>query len=445
MPHPLKLVRASLGDTQSSFARRIARRHQELGFGQMGDSRSKVAAWENSGTPPDRNTQRALADLLGVSWRDTEQLGWPHWLHLVIGDYALINQPWTLQGAIDALRSATWLADTRLFSEYPTVAGPTVHALVEQWQKAMTCQLSLSSPDGKPISPGVITWACGCLEEFASVFLEASPATIFPTASGFLHTLTRFLSDHAYDQEAGTELLLLASRNAGLCGAISLSLGEVARAERYFLMAARSATAAGVPLAAATYMGGVAYGHLIVGAPGDVLPLVNAIREMTQGSRPHHAMAAFLEARAHARLNDVGAAARALELADITPPFPAVEKSSRRHRLGSVNAWAAFSEGITWLHLGQSTKAMELFAPLVEEDALVGLFPIAAGDLCFVTDAQLAVGDIEAAVNLASRVLALYCYPPGAVVRRYKERFIAYRAVPIVRDFLLRLAEHPKL
>ncbi|MEU8548931.1 helix-turn-helix transcriptional regulator [Streptomyces roseoverticillatus] len=445
MPHPLKLVRAMLGKTQSTFAEELAHRHQwKMGLGQMGISRSKVAGWESGRWPPDKPTQMTIADWLGIAWADAERLGWPHMLHLFLSDTETLTAPWTPQGAIEALRSAAQQADTQPRSSYLTVTGPAVEDLAGKWQKALSNPLPPSVREGKPIPLSVVDAARSGVGELEGMFWDISPAHLRPLASGFLRTLITFLSEYSYDRQAGGELFLLAARNAILCGALLIGMGESTRAERYFLIAARAAAAAGETMASAMPMAYVAYCHLIADSPGDVIPIIAAIRATAQGLLPPPFVAGLhlLEARARARLGDATAAVKSLEHADNALAADPASTAPLAFPLGkTADIWVSSGTGITWLHLGQPEKAMKFLTRLIDEFTPARIFPFAAYERLYIADAQIAVGDVAAAASHAARVLDLYSSPP-AIARRYEEKFTAYRDVPAVRDLLRFLAEH---
>lgn len=78
--HPLAYVRRARGWSYQQLARQIARRARELGAGNMAAERQKVWRWEHRGVTPDRPTQQALANLLGVADADRRAHPWPAWL-----------------------------------------------------------------------------------------------------------------------------------------------------------------------------------------------------------------------------------------------------------------------------------------------------------------------------------------------------------------------------
>ncbi|MBJ3810652.1 hypothetical protein JGB26_26725 [Streptomyces flavofungini] len=434
----------SIGLSQSEYAKLIAEAHVRLGgVGHMAARREKVARWESGQIVPEIPAQIAMAHFHQVPEEAVMQLGWPLWLHLATGDVILASRPWTFEGAVDALRATEHLAGSWDRS-YLAVTDPAVGPLAEQWRLAMAAHLPSPTPKGALVTPDTVKWATVLNTSLGKMVGTVSPSLLCPAAHGDLVMLSGFLSQECHDRKSRGELLRLAAMTAGLCGGLNISLGETARAERYFLTAARCATAAGDAQLAVAQMAGVAYCHLLVGAHRNVLPLLDAAEANLQ--RPGGTTAAILHlltARAHACGGEANMSARALErahtvLATHSPSEAAADCGLARN---IDENWAVGCEGIVWFHLGRPKLALERFTPLLKRPGLPRFFPLAAQEVFSVVDTQLALGDVEAAAHSARRAAANYGRPPSKVTRQFRDRFAAHRTVPAVRDLVDFLAE----
>ncbi|WP_331748281.1 hypothetical protein [Streptomyces sp. NBC_00648] len=448
--HPLAFLRASTGVSHPSYARLVAETHAKLGYGHMAARREKIWRWESGRTVPELTAQLAIAHLHQVPEADVRRLGWPHWLHLAAGDAVLLTRPWTPRGAIDALRDGSRLAERRDLS-YLAVTGPFVDTLTRQWTSAAAVRADGRKPgephpaEPHPGEPDTVYRARVRVEVLETMASTLPAAVLHPAARNDLSLLTSLVSAAGHDSAATAPLLLLAARTANLCAGQCIALGESATAERYYLLASRAAAAADHPELSAACLAGVAYSHLLEGAPGEVIPLVEAA--LTAPHRPGHRLAVLLHllaARAHALAGEAAPCAHALERAGTAlAAHTAVrlgEPCSLARDLGED--CAAVVAGTTAFHLGRPRQALGHFAPLLDTSRFFGLRPFAVHELLHVVDTQLALGEVEAAAHTAGRAVAHCDGPPAKVVRQYQKRFAAHGTVPAVRDLLASLTPH---
>ncbi|UQA92328.1 helix-turn-helix transcriptional regulator [Streptomyces halobius] len=452
MRHPLKAARESLGLSQTAYARLIAKAHNELGFGpKMVKTHYTVLHWESGRNEPEPNTQLAIAHIHGVNLEDVLRLGWPHWLHLATDDATLLNQSWTPQSAIDALHSTARLADTRPRS-YLAVTGPALDSQIRATLAALADPQPPPSREGRRVTPDTLTRIEARIEalELQEARALTTPMALYFATRAEHRLLTTLLTSSGYDHKAGARLLLLAARTAALCAWLSGCLGEDARAERYALAAIRAASVAGARRHVAAYMPDLAFRHLVAGDPKDVLSLVHATRAIVRHPSPGLAVTLHSrEAQALARLGDITASTRALDRAVSTLVTGPTEVDPTIDPL-SINVdeeWLDVSSGAAWLHLGRPEKALPHLTTLLDDGPPsrppTPPSPCAASRLLYVVDAQLALGELDAATHSAHRAAALVGNLPPDLAHQFRQRFAPHTTEPAVRDLIDTLTEHP--
>jgi tetratricopeptide (TPR) repeat protein len=242
-------------------------------------------------------------------------------------------------------------------------------------------------------------------------------------------------------------LLLLASRIADLCGYINAVLGEDAQAERYRLAAVRASASAGSLLRTSVNLTNLALSHIEAGDPRDAFPLFEAARAITPDPPPRLTVLLHArEARAHAQLADATASARAMERAATT--LATRTDIENTPLCGNIDEdWLSRTEGKTWLDLGRPERALTHFTALIDDDPHLPIPTrpphFTATVLLHSVDAQLALREIEAAVQSARRTAGVFDKMPLGLIRRYRHKFAPHRGVPAVRDLLDLLADTP--
>ncbi|MEU2870561.1 hypothetical protein ABZ769_15355 [Streptomyces olivoreticuli] len=171
--------------------------------------------------------------------------------------------------------------------------------------------------------------------------------------------------------------------------------------------------------------------------------MVAATRVIVRRPSPGLAVALYVrEAQALARLGDATASARALDRAaeslavgtnvsdPVIDPLP-----------NNVDEdWLDVSSGTAWLDLRRPKKALSHFTALLDDGspsrtpALSS--PYAARRLLYVVDAQLALGELDAATPSAHRAVALVGSMTPGLARKFRQRFTPCSAEPAVRDLM---------
>ncbi|WP_190093874.1 hypothetical protein [Streptomyces melanogenes] len=436
------MARETLGLSRVAYARLIVEARNDLGAVLTAlDSRTAPAP-----KGPGHTTQLAIARVHGVPEDEVLRMGWPHWLHLVTDDAALLYRRWTPQSAIDVLRNTARLDDARPRA-YLAVTGRALESLLKKALSALD-HPQPPSRNGSPVTPETLAHAEARLEalELQEAGARVTPAVLYAAARAEHQLLTHLLSRCGYDFATGARLLLLAARAATLCGWLSGCLGEEARAERYCLAAIRAAAAAGAPRHVACYLVELASRHLLVGDPKDALALVNAARVTVRRPAPQLAAALYTrEAQAFALLGDGKAVTRALIRATTALTAQERDRTPDPLALNVDETWLASASGTAWLYLGRPKKALPCFVGLLYDSPATRPHtppsPYSARQFLPVVDTQLALGELDAAAATAHRAIALVGILPPGLARQYRERFAAHVADPAAHDLVEALAE----
>jgi len=445
--HPLALLRALTGDTQLSYAELVADTHEALGFGKLYKRREKVSRWETQEIPPDYTTQLSIAHIHQVPEEEVQRLRWPYWLHLGTAATPRAARPRTREETIDAIR------DKERPTVHPARSQFTGPALASFIRKTLATVASPPPPahGSHQITPDTITLIEDRSNTLYKLVSTVNPVTLYRVARAEFGLTTALLTDSGYDHTTGTKLRLATSRTAHLCGLIAKGLGENIRAEQYYSAAVRAAARAGSRLIASVCLADLAWSHIDVGAPGEVLSLIEAARTITPDPPPRLAVVLHSrEARAHARLGEIIASAKALDhttsaLANSTPD------AATSLYTNIDDEWVSIAAARAWLDAGQTKRALEQFTTTTLLDdkpcSGVSIQPplLVARDLLTVIDAQLALRDVEAAVHSARRAVSLFDRTPTGLINQCRRKFISHADAPAVQDLMEFLTETPAI
>ncbi|MEI5098143.1 hypothetical protein RB200_05205 [Streptomyces sp. PmtG] len=418
-----------------------------MGLGQMAARREKVSRWESGRIAPELTAQLAIARVHHVPEQDVLRLGWPRWALLATGDAALLTPSWTPEDAIAATAITAQTTKPPAFGL--AVTGSALASQIKAALGALTSGLPPPAQEGRTLVPEAPAWAqarIATLESLESGTLIPQTA-LFAAARAEYQGVSGLLRHYGYDRLTGARLLLLAARAAALCTWLSGALGEELRAERYALAATRAATAAGAPRHTAAYLSLLAIRHLRRGAPEDALALIRAARSCTP--RPTARLAVILEtreARALARLGEHTASLRAVDRAAqaLAAVPPSWNPDSDPTASNIDNEYLTLAQGHVWLRLGHPGKALTYYQSLLDifPDPAQPLSPHIAARLRPVVEAQLAVGESNAATDTVEHALALTGTLPPGIAGWFQQQLTPHARHPATRDLLNHLAEH---
>ncbi|MFD9796983.1 hypothetical protein ACFWXK_39255 [Streptomyces sp. NPDC059070] len=265
------------------------------------------------------------------------------------------------------------------------------------------------------------------------------------TAEDDFTLVTTLMATAVYDESTATGLHRLAARAAGTLGWLAYDDAHPA-AQAFFETSIDLADAGGAGDIRAYFTALLAHQQCSVGEARTALALV-------ESARPHagrdavsaRTTAALLaaSARAHAALGNATERARTAEAAQVALA------SDTAMQTDTLNSWVTIetleaNAGVDLLRLGRPRQALQHFEVLH-----TGAFPCeerprdAALRLAEAGQAQLAVGEVEAAVSYAVRAQRYLSRVASARtakrVAELRQRLSSYGAVAAVRQFL----DHP--
>lgn len=407
----------------------------------MAARREKISRWESGHVVPDLTTQFAMAHLHTVPRNEVILRGWPQWLRIAIGENELCFLPWTSEGATAALRAVA--EKPRVVpAAFPATAGDSGAALVDDWLAAVD---NVPAPGriGRDINADVAAIVETRVDALELMERRIQPRVLLPVARSELDLLSSLLLRAGNDQEATARLQVLASRVSYLGSVLAFACGEFALRENLLLVCMRAATAGGAPGMAAIALASLASLHLDLGATGDAQNLVTASRKIADRTDPIPRLDALLHCRQawiHAQLGETKDSQRSFSSALTTYNAEPTMKSP----------WTIFriseellqlTAGVSEMALGQPVKALNHFSLLTHDDPSGTYSPsIVAIYLPDVIDAQLAVGEVEAAVDTVRKAQGSLQGTDSKLPQHLKQRFSSYRTVPAVRDLMDRVA-----
>ncbi|MFJ4185486.1 hypothetical protein [Kitasatospora sp. NPDC089509] len=447
MSNPLMMLRAGMGLSQPEYARLVAERHVELGFGQMAARREKVSRWESGRIAPEHTAQLAMAHIHGVADGDVVRLGWPHWLYMAVGDGLLSGERHDFESAVAALRGSVQLAGA------PGPPGLVVRgAALARQLRAVGARVAAPEHgrgrEGPPAARDLVEWLDGRISALERQHNRSSlaPTALYTAALAEHRIAVRLLTTAGYDARTGGRLIALAARTGLRCGWFSHMLGEYARAERQALAAMRAAAAAGEPALVSEAMMLLAIRHLEAGAPADARLLVRAARTIDPRLPPDsqvvlHAEDAMARARGGEESGAVRELDKALEKTTGLGGDPEVEAGldvmAQRFALSLVQARVAL--GFGYLH--EAGRYIDAAVPYLITPQAGPRCPHTGVFLLQALDARIALGELDRAVTVVHQALAAVGALPPALTVRYRKRLVPFQGEPLVRHALDELTE----
>lgn len=308
--HPLAAVRRAHGWT----LRDLARRHAGIIGGT--DDRQKIWRWEHWGVVPDRPSQLALAQLVGVPESVALARPWPAWLPGTGG--ADVDSPWNLRGVLAALDATGEAAMDR--RGFLTLSSAALAGMAERLGTAAPAQVPGVLPEGAE---------AGSADDVVTTFESRLPVlrnqenlygggVVLAGISAELATARQML-DWPLGRTARQRLLKVTAELSRLGGWAAFDAGRRAAAETYFVAALRAARETRDTSAAANTIKSFSLLLIESERPEDAQRLLAAGRRAAvHGSLRVQAMVATRQARVEAVLgNGADSQARLGEAADL--------------------------------------------------------------------------------------------------------------------------------
>ncbi|MEV4806725.1 tetratricopeptide repeat protein [Nonomuraea sp. NPDC049421] len=437
--HPLSVLLKCRGWTSAAFLHMLAERHRKLGYGGIASRKEKVSRWIAGVSVPAITTQYAMADLLQIHRREVTAHGWPSWLCLAIhDDRVVLESPWTAAGSLKVLGEVGGPVDRRAFLIAST---HTLAAMAAQWA---TAEPATASTSGRRIGAEVADQLDTRLAALRHLDDEIGAGHVYDAATTEIRLIRRLLSEAAYSEQVGRRLFGAAAEACRLAGWCAYDNGYHAEAERQFFAAMRSAASAGDETIGALTLAFWANQRYATGTPRvalDMLERALASRRITSGRVT--ALLYARQARAYSLMGEAVPAYRAAEAA-----FTAYGKAGPAGEDLPALYWMNMGElhqfaGSAALSLGEPRRALEHFDAAVRGEDAYDSGQEARGAAIYLArraEAHLAIGDLDAAVEVAEQVLQLMggveSARGGSALQDLRAELLHHKDVPVVSGFL---------
>ncbi|MGP4104789.1 hypothetical protein [Nonomuraea sp. KM90] len=378
-----------------------------------------------------------MADLLDISQREVCARGWPAWLLLAFcGDCAVLESPWTPAGSVKVLGEVGGPVDRRAFLIAST---SSLAAMVAQWATAETA--SAAPLAGRRIGAEVVTQLDARLEALRHLDDEIGSTHVYDAATAEIRLIRSLLTDTAHSGQVGRRLYGAAAEACRLAGWCAYDSGNHADAERHFIAALRSAASAGDDTIGALTLAFWANVRYTGRDPRGALGLLNGALTSRRVSCPRVlALLHVRRARAYSLLGETVPAYRAAKAAFAAYGRPGEDVSALYWmNMGELHQFA----GSAALSLGEPRRAIEHFDAAVRGEDAYNAEQEARGAAIYLarrSEAHLALGDLDAAVEVAEQVLQLMGGVESArgtsALEDLRGGLLDHKDVPVVRNFL---------
>ncbi|MFF0629897.1 transcriptional regulator [Streptomyces sp. NPDC004296] len=445
--HPLNQVLTLRGWTAEYCLRRVAEKHQALGYGGMATRKEKLSRWTSPRKPqtPNMPTQLAMAAVLDIDAREVHARGWPNWLLLGLRDDTTIwESPWTPAGTIQALENAGGLVelDRRGFL---TVTTATVASVLAQWATAAPAPASTSG--GRRIDSAVADRFDSRLGDLRHLDDDLGSDHVYDAARAEARLITRLLRENSYSENTGQRLHACAAEASRLCGWCAFDRGQIAAAEKHFATSLRASACAGDRTAGATAL---AFWSNVLYSNRKPDPL--GALDLIDGALTHRAgitsprvltMLHIRRARAYSIAKEPAAAYRAIDdaLADYDRGTPPDEDLPSMYWITTGEVFQAAASAA--LSLGDPGRALTYFSVAATHHDPYDAEKEPRGTAIYLfreAEAYLALGDLDGAVDTAQRAVDLMGGVSSArgsdTLTGLRSKFTRHRAIPVVKNFL---------
>ncbi|NRQ39382.1 transcriptional regulator [Nonomuraea sp. NN258] len=447
--HPLTVLLERKHWTYGMFLRKVAVQHRARGFGGLATRKEKVARWISGVAVPQVTAQLAMADVFGVDEQEVAARGWPDWLLAAFDDdHAFWESPWTPAGSVTVLREVGGPVDRRGFLIAST---GTLAAMVAQWATAETASATLSvgsglttSVAGRRIGVEVAGQFDARLAALRHLDDEIGSAHVYDAATTEIRIIARLLAETTHSEQVGRRLHSAAAEACRLAGWCAYDSGHHASAERHFIAALRAAASAGDHSMGALTLAFWANLRYTGGDPRGALDLLDgALSARRNTSARVVALLHARQARAHSLVGEPVPALRAVEAAFSAygNAAPAEEDLPALYWLntGELHQFA----GSAALSLGEPGRALEHFDAALRGEDPYDREQEARGAAIYLarrSEAHLALGELDAAVEVAEQVVELMGGVESArgtsALEDLRGGLLGHQDVPVVRTFL---------
>ena len=445
--HPLTVIMSERGLSHEGIAELVRGAVAAHGL-RSGADRNLVWKWKVGRQRPTAESQRYLAEALGVPQEVLAEDAWPDWLwHAVTGARHLLQPSWSVAGTRQVLREvAGGPVDRRKFM---VVSGTALTGLGSSWAAGL---------DAGSVEQIVDERGAGWLTSEALDRVDASLAglrrlddtfgggELCQRAVGEFRWLTG-LADRAVCTGATERRLFgLITEAARLCGWCHFDATQHAAAQAFYVAGLRASVSAQDPLAGANVVACMSYQATWTGHYQEAVSLIDSAEEQIRriGTPRLKAMLASRKALAYAKSDEAGACGRALNEAenqlDRARPGDAEPDWIYYFDETTLAAWA----GTCWIDLRQPDRAR----PLID-DSLAAIDTGHVRDLSIVRarsarayvhgdELDLACRELTTAADLAQQTGSVLTLDS---IRQARDDMARYDGESRVRELDHRLAE----
>lgn len=287
LQHPLAALRAHLGLSASDYLILLARRHRDLGLGQMAVRREKVSRWETGVYQPEHSAQLAMADLHGVPAATLRTRGWPDWLLAAKplrtnADEIVLRGAWSPAGTIASL-AADARGESMDRRGFLLATGTALAAITQGWLADLVTSTSTGSRTGRRrLTAAMVSQLDQRLDNLRHLDDELGGTELRDAALAECQLLDRLAADTTYDDEVGARLYSAISEASRICAWQHFDAGYHARAQRFFTTGLRASATASDPQAGAHTLSFWAIQTYSIGSPADAVRQVESAIEQTE-------------------------------------------------------------------------------------------------------------------------------------------------------------------
>ncbi|WP_460854732.1 hypothetical protein [Nocardiopsis coralliicola] len=444
--HPLSVLVARSNLSAAAYLKKVADRHRLLGYGSMAYRREKLTRW-TSGTTPERSAQLAIAHLHGIAPAEVDRLGWPAFLLRAFpDDQDALEVPWTPQGTVTALISASSGSGEHMELDRRGFLVTTAGALATTLAHWSTAAPAIAVDDRRRrVGADAVDLFESRLSALRHLDDTVGAGRVYDAALLELRLVSDLLSNASYTTPVGRKLFGCAAEAARLAGWCAYDADRHAQAERHFVTSMRASASADDPTIGALTLGFWANLRYNAGDPRGALDLVDAaLAERHAISSPRvRAMLHARAARAHSKAGEATAAWRSIDAAfssyGASPPPREDLAQLYWVNHGELHQVAASSA----LALSEPSRALQHFQAAVSHEDPYDEQREVRGAVIYQArqaEAHLALGDVDAAVDLGHQVIQAM---GGVESERSAGTLVKLRGIlndhrenPAVQDFL---------
>lgn len=337
---------------------------------RSGADRNLIWKWKTGRRTPTQESQRYLADALGVSRSVIAEEGWPYWLrHAIDAGVSVLDAPWSFAGAMQVLHHLSGGPMDR--RGFVVITGGALLELVTHWGNT----IADLAPEAGPARIGQARLIPDLLARIGSRLADLRR---LDDALGGIELRKLALAEfrwltHLADQiECERRLFSLVAEAARLCGWLHFDAGHHAAAQAYYVAGLRCSAIANDTMTGAHILACMSFQAMLISHPQDAVALIEGAQQRLR----HHttprldALLASRKARAYAKAGDARACGRALNDAERSLEIAATDAGDPDWLYYFDEAELAAQAGACWVDLRRPTRAR----PLID-NALHGIDP----------------------------------------------------------------------